>query len=453
MSEFDSKAIVKKYKRCLRSIYCGLLVLAILMQFVVRSDIFFAVSILAVLLLTRIASMILYNKLINTIFTNEMNLPKYADVIKTGEIVSRSLFEHISIAYNSGDYNNAINMCKRQLENKKCAKFAHYYLLILARSYCELGDLENLKAVNDRFNDFVATNKNGEKIKDKLGYFKFVDLYLAGDFAAAKSLYETLYLRQQEKPSRAKLDGVSISFTYAVCCYKCGDFERATALFNNVIMAAPSFHIAEISKRYVESIESNTDYLPEQVRMDTAAATVELPQPKKAPRILYAVSVALILTGVILLLVTAMMGPKQPMHFKGLDYYSTQSDVRALYGAPDETNKVTDRYDVEYIGVKATLNFTYYANSHAPLHSAWLIIDSTQYPGYEDYKAAVEKTYNHFSKTLSKYRIEDNTDESGRYITWFSDKGYSYSMFETELTFSEEENDVRECTVFEFCNY
>ncbi len=88
------------------------------------------------------------------------------------------------------------------------------------------------------------------------------------------------------------------------------------------------------------------------------------------------------------------------------------------------------------------------------LYEARLTIDSTKFDSYEDYETAIKTTYLYFSKVLSKYRVEDNSKENEKHVTWYNDKGYYlYSMNEWELTFSEENNDIRECTVFAFTKY
>ena len=460
MNNYNTKAILKKYRLCLLGVFGVFVAIAIIMLVFTDNNFLYGLSLLLGFVSIKISGAIFYNKFFNSILTNELNLPKYIDLIETGKIVSNSLLEHLNIAYYSGDYNKVINICKIKLENKKFEKVKHFYLLMLARSYFEIGDLGNLKTVNEMFKSFIATNKNGNKIKEKLIYFKFVDLYLSGDFSTAKELYEKLYSSQKENQSKVKLNDVSIRFTFAICCYKCGEFAKATELFNDVIALAPTFHYAEIAKGYLEAINNNTDYIPERITFDTDTTNIPIPKSRKKFKIIYAICFSLILIGVIGSAIISATAPKQPMHFKGIDYYSTKSNVHSIYGKPDEIREYDsfegqyyDFYNVEYLGVKATLQFTYYFDSDI-LHSSWFTIDSTRFSSYDEYKSAVNRTYDYFEKTLAKYRIEDESDENGRYITWFNDKGgYSYSMFETELTFSKEENDIRECTVFEFCKY
>ena len=460
MNNYNSKAILKKYKLCLLGVFGVFVAIAIILLVFTDSKFLYGLSLLMAFLSIKIFGAIFYNKFFNSILTNEVNLPKYIDLIESGKIASNNLFEHLYIAYYSGDYNKAINICKMKLKNKKFAKYKHYYLLMLARSYFEIGDLENLNKVNEMFKSFIVTNKNGNNIKEKLIYFKFVEMYMSGDFATAKELYEKLYLEQKANPSKVKLNDVSIRFTFAICCYKCGEFGKATELFNDVIALAPTFHYAEISKRYLVAIDNNTEYIPEQITFDTDTTNIPTPKSRKKFKIVYAIGFSLILIGVISSAIISVMTPKQPVHFKDIDYYTTKSDVHSIYGKPDEIREYDsfegqyyDFYNVEYLGIKATLQFTYYIDSNV-LQSSWFTIDSTKFSSYDEYESAVNRTYNYFAKTLEKYRIEDESDENGRHITWFNDKGgYSYSMFETELTFSEEENDISECTVFEFCKY
>lgn len=456
----NSNGIFKKYRLYLLGVSVVFLAIAILIYAFTDSIFLYGLFLLLGVFLTRLFGAFLYNKFINSTLTNELNLPKYINLIKTGKIVSRSLLEHIEIAYYSGDYNKAINICKMQLENKKLAVYKQFYLLILARSYFEIGDLENLKTVNEMFKSYVATNKNGSKIKERLNYFKFVDLYLAGDFSTAKELYEKLYLQQKEKKSKVKLDDVSIDFTYAVCCYKCGDFSKATELFNEVIALAPAFHYAEIAKRYLEAIDGHTDYIPKQITLDTDPSNIPVPKSRKRFKISYAICFAVMLIGLISVVISSSTAMKQPLHFKGIDYHSTKSDVHSIYGKPHEIKEFEfmdgqyyDVYNVECLGVKATQRFTYYFDSDI-LYKSWFIIDPTKFSSYDEYRAAVDKTHDYFAKTLAKYKIKVESDVNGRHITWVNVKdGYSYSMFETELTLSEEKNDLIECTVFEFCKF
>ncbi len=267
-------------------------------------------------------------------------------------------------------------------------------------------------------------------------------------------------MEQNERPGKYKLNELSINFTLAICCYKCGDFIRANDLFNNVITLAPTFHYAEISKKYLDSIENNEEYPFEKITLNGETCNIPTPRSRKKFKIIYAVCFAIILFGVIGSIINYIMAPKQPEHFKGLDYYSTQSDVYRIYGKPDEIKEYTDfkgqyydnYYDVEYLGITGDLWVNYYYDSDI-VNTSWFTIDSTQFTSYEEYKAAANKTYNYFSKKLSKYRKVDESNENGKDITWYNDKGgYSYRMFEGELTFSGE-NDVRECTVFEFSKY
>ncbi len=460
MADYNPKSVVKKYRLCLFGIFFVFVAIAIVLLIFTKSTLLYGLFLIFTILPIKILSGILYNKFFSTILLNELDLPKYIDVIKTANIVSNSLLEHLYIAYYSGDYNKAINICKIKLNDSKFAKIKHYYLLILARSYFEIGDFEGLRDVNEMFKNFVASNKNYNKIKEKLIYFKFVDLYLSGDFIAAKELYEKLCLKANEKPGKDKLNDISLKFTLAICYYKCGDLSKSTDLFKDIIATAPLLNYAEISKKHLNAMENDVEYLPEQIIINTDISDLPKPKSRKKIKIIFAICLTAVTVGMIATAIGSMMAPKQPIHFKGLDYYSTQSDVKKLYGKPDEVlefeyfkGQYYDLYYVDYLNMDATLQFIYYYDSDV-LYSARLTIDSTKFDSYEDYKTATKTTYTYFSNTLSEYRVEDKSEDNEKDITWYNDKGgYSYSMVELELTFSKENNDIRECTVFKFTKY
>ncbi|MBQ4067710.1 MAG: tetratricopeptide repeat protein [Lachnospiraceae bacterium] len=296
---YNAKSIINKYRLSLIGVGVVFVIITILLLYLTDNYFVYYLSLLVAVLSIKIFGMILYNKFFNSILTTEMNLPKYIDLIETGKFVSNNLLEHLYIAYYSGDYNKAINICNIKLENKKYEKYKHFYLLMLARCYFEMGDFENLGKVNEMFKNYVATNKNGNKIKEKFIYFKFVEFYLLGEFSAAKELYEKIYLGQKKNQNKIKLNDVSVKFTYAICCYKCGDFDKATELFNDVIATAPAFRYSELSKRYLEAIENSNEYIPEQITLDTDMSNIPIPKSRKIIKIIYAIVFLVIIIGLI----------------------------------------------------------------------------------------------------------------------------------------------------------
>ncbi|MBE5927019.1 MAG: hypothetical protein E7270_08680 [Lachnospiraceae bacterium] len=296
---YNAKSIINKYRLSLIGVGVVFAIITILLLYLTDNYFVYYLSLLVAVLSIKIFGMILYNKFFNSILTTEMNLPKYIDLIETGKIISNNLLEHLYIAYYSGDYNKAINICNLKLENKKYEKYKHFYLLMLARCYFEIGDFESLSKVNEMFKSFIATNKNGNKIKEKFIYFKFVEFYLLSEFSAAKELYEKIYLGQKKNQNKIKLNDVSVKFTYAICCYKCGDFDKATELFNDVIATAPAFRYSELSKRYLEAIENSNEYIPEQITLDTDMSNIPVPKSRKIIKIIYAIVFLVIIIGLI----------------------------------------------------------------------------------------------------------------------------------------------------------
>ncbi len=308
MNDYNVTAIMRKYKRCVCAVGIPLLVFAIILFFATNSRLLYAIALFAALWISKIAGAICYLKFYSSVLTVELNLPKYIDLIKASEVVTNSLIEHLDIAYFSGDYNQAINICNLKLQDPKLKNRKWRYLLILARCYSEMGDLENLNKVNEMFKDFVAKNKHGKKIKERLIYFKFVDLSLAGDFSSAKELYQELYLKQKEKQKEADINDLSTGFTFAVCCYQCGDFAKATELFNEVIAIAPSFHYAKIAKRYLAAMENQTEYKAEPITLDANTANIPIPKSRKRRKIFNRCVEWLLLMNIIFSVIALVLG-------------------------------------------------------------------------------------------------------------------------------------------------
>jgi len=450
MNRNNNKALIRKYKLYTFGIFGIFIALAILALIYTDSVFLYSLLLILAVLAYKITGVILYNVLFNSILSRDLNLPQYKTLVESGKIISASLIENVYVAYYSGDYNKAIQICKMKLESPKNKHVKHFYLLMLARSYFETGDLDKLEQVNQAFKSFIASAKKGNKLQKKLHYFKFVDFYLNKNFSAAKDYYETLYQQRKQASDKNRLANVSIAFTLAVCRYKCGEYPQATELFEKIIATAPTFHYAELSKGYLQAMEKNADYIPPATSSDFGI--VNLPQPKSnaKAKVLYILAFSLILLSLILSAILPLFRSKtdlkQPIHFEGLDYYSTQDDIRALYGEPQEETKDFDLYSVDYLGIDATIHFIYFEDDS--LYKARYLIDSTKFANAAEYELAVQTTYNHFADILSEYKIED---EDTFITTWHDEKNVlSYCTFEADITFVEENNDVRKCTVFEF---
>lgn len=460
MDENNVKLILRKYRFCVLGCVYTAAIVVILVLFLTDNSFLFFVAALLFLLFRKIIGVYFFNKYINSILFKELNPLLYNAVFETGKIVSNHLFEKIYFSYYSGDYQTVINICSAKLKDAKHKKYEYWYMLYLARSYFDLGDFENLSLIYDRFQTTTEADAKCEQIRNKYIYFKFIGLYLKGEFAECKELYEGLLSNTKPHNSKTlKLNDIQTKFTYAISCYKSQDTENATKIFNYIVTEAPQLYFAVISQKYLNAIESGIEYQPEYTAVSVNENFV-LPTPRKSIKIRKTIMLILIAFCFISFYLSIILVPDEPVHFKGLDYSTMRSDIVELYGEPDEIRefiypdgKFYDVYKAEFLGIKGELEFRYFDGGD-DLFSAQFIIDSKDFESYEEYEKAVNKTYKYFNKVLSDYQIWDTSDDERISISWArSTDKYAYSMYNTQTSDTGFTDDLSDCTVFQFNKY
>ena len=150
----------------------------------------------------------------------------------------------------------------------------------------------------------------------------------------------------------------------------------------------------------------------------------------------------------------------KPVHFRGLDYSTTLTDVRELYGEPNEVIEIPytdgetyDFYETQFLGVQGQLKF-YYFDGTENLHMTEFVINSKDFQSHKEYQKAVSKTYKHFSKTLTGYIKRDDSKNNEIDISWsIGGEHYEYSMFTAQRSDTGISSDLSDCTIFRFCKY
>lgn len=453
MDNYNAKLIIKRYNFYHLFFTFIAAVLALLVLFLSNNILFFFITVLLFFLFQRIIQTHFHEKYIVSSLLNELNPEKYTAFLNAGKIVSMHLFERVNSAYYLGDYATVINICWLKLKNEKSLNNKVLYLLFLARSYFILGDLENVRLVCDKFKELTAMEIDCDKIRNNHIYFRFLELYLDEKFSECKALYEGALLK--DETYKVLLYEIQTKFTYAISCYKCGDIEIAKENFNYIVSKAPYLNISVISQKYLNAIESNISYQPEKIVITTNESFI-LPKPPKSIKIYKIITLALIglLTiGYCLKLIL----PSAPVHFKGLEPYTTRSDIRNLYGEPDEIKEYEypaghfyDSYEMSFLGIKGELKFFYEKNSDH-LSQASFTIDSKDFETYEEYEKAVNTTCKYFDRVLFAYQKQDNSIDDDIDISWFRthDK-HSFSIFNTQIFDTELSNSISDGTVFQF---
>ncbi|MBQ4052324.1 MAG: hypothetical protein IJD09_01590 [Clostridia bacterium] len=460
MGKNNAKLILRKFRFCYFGCVNTALIVVILILFLTKNAFLFFAAALLLLFFRRIIGVYFFNKYINSIMSKDLNPVMYNAVFEAGKIVSNHLFEKIEFSYYSGDYQTVINICSAKLKDTKLKKYQYWYMWFLARSYFELGDFENLRLIYNRFQTMTEADAKCEQLRNKYIYFKFIGLYLKGEFAECKALYEGLVCNTQPHNSKTlKLYDIQIKFTYAISCYKSQDLDTATKVFNYIIAEAPRLHFAVISQKYLNAIEAGIEYQPEYSAVSVDENFI-LPKPRKSTKIRKTIRLILMVLCFICLYLGVMLMQDEPVHFKGLDYSTMRSDIQELYGEPDEIKEFIypagefyDVYKAEFLGIKGDLEFRYFDGGD-DLFCAQFIIDSKDFESYAEYEKAVNKTYKYFNRVLSGYQIWDRSDDEGINISWEkSANKYAYSVYNTQTSDTGFTDDFRDCTIFQFNKY
>ena len=156
-----------------------------------------------------------------------------------------------------------MSFCVQKLNDKKCNQHRFTYLGWLAKVYYEVGDLEKLRAVVDKFEFETESLANGEGIRRKLAVMGFFRNYLDGNFAKCIEHYESCFNDEKLTRPDMRLSLVQGHFNYAVFNYRLGHFETATVHFKKVIDIAPKLYLAASAARYLEAISNGTQYVSE----------------------------------------------------------------------------------------------------------------------------------------------------------------------------------------------
>ncbi len=460
MDEFNVKPILRKFRfYTLCYDYVALLVPLLLLFFTENVFLFLLTGLLFFLLSTIIRAY-LFNKHINSILFKELNPLKYNAVFEASKTVSNTLLEKIYFSYYTGDYQTVINICSAKLNDGKQKKYEYWYMIYLARAYFDLGDFENLKLIYDSFQTRTATDVKGEQIRNKYIFFKFIGLYLAGEFTQCKAFYEGVLSDTKIYNSKTpKLNEIQVKCSYAIACYRAQDVKTATEIFNYIVDEAPQLNYAVISKKYLDAIENGIEYQPEYIPV-AVDENFELPKQLKSVKVRKIIATILLVLYIVCVFLNVVLVPDEPVHFKGLDYSTTRSDVKELYGEPDKTEEYVypqgefyDVYEAEFLGIKGELTFHYFQGKD-DLFSARFMIDSKDFESYEEYKKAVNKTYRYFGKVLYKYQVWDQSKDGEINISWSrSTDKYAYSMYESQTSDTGYSNDFRDCTIFQFNKY
>ena len=248
---------------------------------------------------------IIANKTINSVLFDELDAPKFYETIMGRGFVP-TLQYRINAAVALGDHQTIINLATSQLRKKRASvKVRDTYLCILANAYFELGDYEKLQILLAKHEDYkkqYPTETFLHKQNSKWSYYKY---FFEQNYEACKTVCDQRNLGLNPKAIDTKIGKLINDFCYAVACYKNNETELAKIRFERIAANAPKMCYATLSLKYLQAIESgsedillsNSEILPEENFDDATSKRVR--RCFFIRRIIWVLSLALILTGVV----------------------------------------------------------------------------------------------------------------------------------------------------------
>lgn len=268
----------KKNNRCIAAaLIISFLILSLNINIILKILIAVAVFLTLIMLSTAIIK----NKYINPILNNELNPQKYYTVICGTHNTTKYAVDEMLVAYYMRDYNAVINICNLKIKDKKSRNYKYFFIQYLARTYFDLGDLENLRATCEKFENELSKVKKSKSIEKLRKFYgnpiEYYKNYLLGDFKACKECYSKLL---DEKITNAnKLSKISVYYHYAIACYRLGELDEAKDYFTVVVNEATLVGYGEIAKKYISDIDGNEKFVYDKQNIEVEES-YEIPQGK-----------------------------------------------------------------------------------------------------------------------------------------------------------------------------
>ena len=210
------------------------------------------------LIINKFLIAIIANKTLLPILCNNLDAAEFQKIVNDKHLVAPLIYR-ISASMAIGDYQTTINIATKQLSNKKThLKLRCYYLGVLASAYFELRDFENLKVVCAKYEEYKALYPSKSFFAASNSLWSYYQYFLANDYKSCMQVCKKRNLNISTKKQNARIRKLMNDFLYAVTCYEKGEKEMALNTFSDIINYAPNMHLANVSKKYLEAINANS---------------------------------------------------------------------------------------------------------------------------------------------------------------------------------------------------
>lgn len=215
-------------------------------------------SLFVMLVLHKLIVRIIANKTLFSVLVKELDANSFNAIVRDKRFKMPIDYKTIA-AISIGDYQTAVKIATKQIDDPKSKIQLRYYSLsVLARVYFELWDFEKLNLVIKKYDELYGLypSKNIDTLNSIWDYYRY---FLECNFEACKAICKTKENTLKKNSSDNNYYIIINDFYYAVVCYSAGNMEEAARVFDKIIHTAPKLHLSNISKRYLDSIDSSSE--------------------------------------------------------------------------------------------------------------------------------------------------------------------------------------------------
>ena len=201
---------------------------------------------------------ILANKIIGSILFDNLDAPKFQQVISDNKYFVPPLSYRINAALFTGDYQKVVNIASSQIQKKKCSvRKKCLYLSLLALTYFELRDFEKLKVILTKYEELKASYPSKLFLATQNSTWSYYREFLEENYENCKIICKEQKLKLNPKAWDSKIKKLQRDFFYAVACYESGESNKAMEYFENIISYAPKMNCADIAQAYLRAFARN----------------------------------------------------------------------------------------------------------------------------------------------------------------------------------------------------
>ena len=220
-------------------------------------------------ILVKILVSIIATMTLGSILFKKLDALEFQHIINNKHLLP-PLTYRLAAALSAGDYQTVVDIATSQIGNKNLhIKKKYFYLCYLASVYFELMDLEKLKILISKYEEYKVNYPSKDFFYEQGSVWDYYKNFLCQNYEACKVISKERKLKLKPNAMGTQIGKLRNDFFYAIACYENDEKDVAKEYFESIILTAPNMHLANISQKYIEAIEhdcflilSNDEILP-----------------------------------------------------------------------------------------------------------------------------------------------------------------------------------------------